>query len=51
MGKHQTNIPLSELPDSWQETFRQLRYENAKLRIQRNQARDALQALALQLAK
>lgn len=42
--------PLEDLPADWQETIRQLRRENQQMRRQRNEAREALAALALKVA-
>lgn len=43
-------MTFDELPQSWQEKVRELRRENARLRLQRNEARDALAELALKVA-
>ena len=41
---------LHELPIYWQEQIRKLRAEGAKMRRERNEAREALTALAMKLA-
>lgn len=38
-----------DLPEYWRQKVRDLRRENAKLRIERNEARKALEALGQQL--
>lgn len=42
--------PFSSLPNSWQEEIRRLRRESAKLRRERNEARDQVGALGAALA-
>ena len=42
---------LGELPEYWQHQIRKLRQDNAKLRRERNEAREAMTALALRVAK
>lgn len=41
---------LHELPEYWQHEIRKLRQESAKMRRERNDARDALAALAMKVA-
>lgn len=41
---------LTDLPAYWQQQIRKLRDENAKMRRERNEARDALAQLALKVA-
>lgn len=42
---------LGELPEYWQHEIRKLRQESAKLRRERNEAREAMTTLALRVAK
>jgi hypothetical protein len=48
MADDQPNF--TDLPLHWQKYIRELRAENGKLRIERNQSREAAAALALRLA-
>ena len=43
-------MEFDQLPLSWQDKIRELRSEAAKMRRERNEAREALQALALKFA-
>lgn len=44
------NESFADLPESWQLKIKELRRENQTLRHQRNDAREALAALALKFA-
>lgn len=44
------NDPLESLPASWQEAIKDMRRENQRLRIQRNEAREALASLSIKMA-
>ncbi|BBX69407.1 hypothetical protein [Mycolicibacterium psychrotolerans] len=44
------STPFEDLPESWRDTIKELRRENAKMRHQRNEAREALAELALKVA-
>lgn len=45
-----TDVPLEELPVSWQETIKALRKDAHKMRRERNEAREALATATIAFA-